>query len=302
MPVRPHGSGRHERPQLRSAPQRVDGSRSDDGPGPGGRCRPPRGRRHAPTARHPQPVGSAEVPRHEHDRQGGPCDGRCGRSPRVLGYNYLVAPNVGGPRLFAPDPTPTPSPSILAAIDFTQHAGEGRALQPGSYLRRLRRAGERHHHRARRAVRSDTPPPGTRPCSTGVRGTRPAARGSDLGMSRTSESTPVIRDQAGRTLPLGQVSPTWSRRLSAIPIMDVTQSSATLDGHSGELLEITGTERPAGCSDAPILWETTQGDEALSRVRANTCECGSSTSRGIASWCGPVRTMTIRRRRTICRP
>ena len=45
--------------------------------------------------------------------------------------------------------------------------------------------------------------------------------------------------------------------------MDVTQSSATLDGHSGELLEITGTERPAGCSDAPILWETTQGDEAL---------------------------------------
>ena len=25
----------------------------------------------------------------------------------LLGYNYLVAPNVGGPRLFAPDPTPT---------------------------------------------------------------------------------------------------------------------------------------------------------------------------------------------------
>src|SRR6187549_1032504 len=27
----------------------------------------------------------------------------------ALGYNYLVAPNVGSPRLFAPDSTPTPS-------------------------------------------------------------------------------------------------------------------------------------------------------------------------------------------------
>ena len=52
----------------------------------------------------------------------------------LLGYNYLVAPNVGSPRLFAPDPTPTPSPSSLGAINFTQHPGEGRELQPGSYL------------------------------------------------------------------------------------------------------------------------------------------------------------------------
>ena len=52
----------------------------------------------------------------------------------ALGYNYLVAPTVGGPRLFAPDPTPTPSPSPSpAAVDFTQHPGEGTALQPGSY-------------------------------------------------------------------------------------------------------------------------------------------------------------------------
>ena len=51
----------------------------------------------------------------------------------LLGYNYLVAPNVGGPRLFGPDPTPTPSPGP-AAIDFTQLAGEGTALQPGPYV------------------------------------------------------------------------------------------------------------------------------------------------------------------------
>ena len=43
----------------------------------------------------------------------------------------------------------------------------------------------------------------------------------------------------------------------------MTQSEATIDGYSGQLLEITGTEPPAGCSDAPILWETTRGDESL---------------------------------------
>ena len=42
----------------------------------------------------------------------------------VVGYNYLVAPNVGGPRLFAPDPTPTPVPSL--------EVGAGR-LPPGAY-------------------------------------------------------------------------------------------------------------------------------------------------------------------------
>jgi hypothetical protein len=55
--------------------------------------------------------------------------------------------------------------------------------------------------------------------------------------------------------------------LSAVPIIDVTRSAATLDGYSGELLEITGTERPAGCSEAPILWETTGGDEILAPDR-----------------------------------
>ena len=49
----------------------------------------------------------------------------------LLGYNYLVAPNVGGPRLGdptpSPSPTPTPTPTPAA---LNEQRG---ALEPGSY-------------------------------------------------------------------------------------------------------------------------------------------------------------------------
>ena len=42
----------------------------------------------------------------------------------LLGYNYLVAPNVGGPGIDDPSPTPTPTPP--------SHE-QGEALEPGTY-------------------------------------------------------------------------------------------------------------------------------------------------------------------------
>jgi hypothetical protein len=50
----------------------------------------------------------------------------------VLGYTYLVAPNVGGPRLFGPEPTPTPVPTPSPDPIPTLELGAG-ALAPGSY-------------------------------------------------------------------------------------------------------------------------------------------------------------------------
>ena len=59
----------------------------------------------------------------------------------ALGYNYLVAPSVGGPRLFVPEPTPTPvaSPSQNPVPTLgtgsgapTLEMGSG-ALNAGSY-------------------------------------------------------------------------------------------------------------------------------------------------------------------------
>ena len=48
----------------------------------------------------------------------------------LLGYNYLVAPNVGGPRLFGPEPTPVPTPSPIPVPTLEMGAG---SLSAGSY-------------------------------------------------------------------------------------------------------------------------------------------------------------------------
>ena len=52
----------------------------------------------------------------------------------LLGYNYLIAPNVGGPGLDEPGPTTTPTAAALppASSFDTQPAGD--RLEPGSYF------------------------------------------------------------------------------------------------------------------------------------------------------------------------
>jgi hypothetical protein len=177
----------------------------------------------------------------------------------VLGYNYLVAPSIGSPRLFVQDPTPSPSP---AAINFTDHEGEGRGLQPGPYL---------IDYGAPVEVVITVPD-------------EPFEQAPSAWYKAIFDWGPWHQDNRAR-LGFGDVEnvrvdacdpgPGWQvpaigpgvadlvDALSAIPIIDVTRSSATLDGYSGELLEMTGTVRPEGCSDAPILWETTRGDETL---------------------------------------
>ena len=53
----------------------------------------------------------------------------------LLGYNYLVAPNVGGPGLDDPSPTPTPTPAALGptpAVDGQLPAGG--PITEGSYI------------------------------------------------------------------------------------------------------------------------------------------------------------------------
>jgi hypothetical protein len=181
----------------------------------------------------------------------------------LVGYNYLVAPNVGGPRLFGPDPTPTPSSSLdPAAIDFTQLPGEGTALEPAPYL---------IDYPAPVVVTITVPdePFETNPSAWykamydyGPWHQTNAAR---LGFGNVEN----LRIDACDPGPGWQDPPTGPsvadlvEGLDAIENVDITHSNATLDGYSGELLEITGLDRPAGCSDAPVLWETTRGDETL---------------------------------------
>ena len=60
--------------------------------------------------------------------------GRPWLSQRLLGYNYLIAPNVGAPGLDEPAPTTTPTEALVppASSFDTQPAGD--RLEPGSYF------------------------------------------------------------------------------------------------------------------------------------------------------------------------
>lgn len=50
----------------------------------------------------------------------------------LLGYNYLITPNIGSPSLGDPTPTPTPTPTPVPALFDEQTVGD--VVAPGSYL------------------------------------------------------------------------------------------------------------------------------------------------------------------------
>jgi hypothetical protein len=179
----------------------------------------------------------------------------------LLGYNYLVAPNVGDKPPVPLDSTPSASPAA-DATSFTEHPGEGAELQPGSYL---------IDYAAPVGVIITVPdePYETHPSAwykamfdwgPWHQSNNAILGFMDVGNMRVDacDPGPGMQDPA-----VGPSVADLVEALSAVPIIDVTRSASTLDGYSGELLEITGTERPASCSEAPILWETTGGDEIL---------------------------------------
>ena len=109
MPGRARGSGRHERPRPRSAPRRVDGPRSDDAPDRVADAARLEARTTRQT-RHPRPVGSAEVPRHEHHCSKIGAGGRRRGRRRASSATTTSSPRTSAAR--APtEPTPTPIPS-----------------------------------------------------------------------------------------------------------------------------------------------------------------------------------------------
>jgi len=54
----------------------------------------------------------------------------------LLGFNYLVAPNVGGPGLGDPSPTPHPTPTPVAALAGQEDLAAGRySIESGISMR-----------------------------------------------------------------------------------------------------------------------------------------------------------------------
>lgn len=183
----------------------------------------------------------------------------------LLGYTYLIAPNVGGPSLFA-DPTPeptdaiSPSPSSAAApVDFSSLEAGGTPLDPGPY---------RIDYASPVVVTITIPdqPFGGNPSAWYKAGFHwgPWHQSNEAALGfidvRQISANPCV----GGFEPEDVLGPTAEDLADAIEEMvgiDVARSDATVDGFPGFELEVTGSsERPAECVDEPMMWLTNQGD------------------------------------------
>ena len=173
----------------------------------------------------------------------------------LLGYSYLIAPRIGGPTLFPPDSTPEPS---VAATSFTSLEGEGTDLDPGAY--RIDYAAPvtvvitipdepfLAHPSAWYKARFDWGP---------WHQSNAAALGV---MDVSSVSTDPCASGFGPDQAIGPGVEDLAAALGQVVGIEVERAEASLDGYSGQLLDITATERPADCVEEPVLWLTTRGD------------------------------------------
>lgn len=182
----------------------------------------------------------------------------------LLGYSYFIAPNVGGPGPGDPSPTPdpTPSTSAAAAIDFTTHPGEGAELQPGPYVIDYAAPVE-----VTVTVPDEPYQSWPSPWYKALFDWGPwhQTNNASLGFMDVQDM-PVDACDAAAGMQDPAVGPSVAdlvEALSAVPYIEVARSDASLDGHSGELLEITGLEVPTDCGEEPVMWVTPQGDVLL---------------------------------------
>jgi hypothetical protein len=175
----------------------------------------------------------------------------------LLGFAYVMAPNIGGPAPF--DPSPTLVPSAEAPIDFTTHAGEGAELQPGSYVIDYAAPVE-----VTITVPDQPYESWPSPWYKALYDWGPWHQSNEAALGFWDvQDLPIDPCQPGAGIQDPAVGPSVSDLVEALismPYLDMTRSSATLDGYSGELLEVTPKQLPADCVAEPILWMTPRSD------------------------------------------
>lgn len=165
----------------------------------------------------------------------------------LLGYNYLVAPNVGGPRLGDPTPTPPPLPTPTPA-PLNQERG---ALAPGSYA-----IGDLIPERIVFTV-----PAGWEQLT--VPATIWSAAGSNANLGFATVKNLVVDPCApGLGLQDPAVGPSvddLATAMAQLPGMEATTpTDVTLGGFAGKQMELTGSVE---CPGESGLWECCGGAE-----------------------------------------
>ena len=172
----------------------------------------------------------------------------------LLGFNYLVAPNVGDSGLDDPSPTPTPAP-----VSFTQLEGEGTELEPGTYL---------IDYAAPVPVAITVPDQPFEnwpsPWYKAMFDSGPWHQSNEASIGFAAVANVSIDPCAPE---LGMLDPAvgptvteLADAIAVVPGVEVTRDDATLDGYAGVLLEVAVSDGSDACAEEPVLLQTTQGD------------------------------------------
>jgi len=156
----------------------------------------------------------------------------------LLGFNYLVAPNVGGLGLDDATPTQTPIPTPTAT-SFDEHPGG--PVRDGTYY--IDVAGHR--------VTFTVPTAGwTKNVVPGVVWTENSENRVGFGDIETVNADPCRPDLGPVTPPVGATADDLVAALSGLPGVEVTTADVTVSGFSGTLVELTAPASFGNCVES----------------------------------------------------
>jgi hypothetical protein len=177
----------------------------------------------------------------------------------LLGYTYLVAPNVGGPGLDDQSPTPIPTPPPAS---FTEVPSEGTELEPGTYL-----IDYAAPVRVTITVPAEPYEGNPSPWYKAMFDWGPWHQSNEASIGFgdiANVSVDPCSPEAGVVEPaVGPGVGDLADAIAAVPGVEMTRSEATLDGYAGLLLDLAVNDVPAECPDEARMLETTRGDFIL---------------------------------------
>jgi len=182
----------------------------------------------------------------------------------LIGYQFLIAPNVGGPGPSPPaSPSAEPPPSESPGpVNFTELQGGGTALEPGTYVIDV----------VSPVLLTFTVP--DEPLATWPSHWSKALydwgpwHQTNTGRLGVANVTNLFRDpcdrQGGLMAAIGPSISDLVAALGDVPGLQLSDpTDVTLSGYSGQYVELTG-ERAPGCrGPEPLLWDTTTTEPTL---------------------------------------
>lgn len=163
----------------------------------------------------------------------------------ALGYNFLIAPNVGAPGLDEPAPTPTPTVAPLPPEALFDTQPQGEPLEPGSYFTNV--AGHR--------ITFSVPAGWQRNVVPQVLWTGSSEARLGFGDVENIYADPCQPDLGVLDPPPGPTADDLASALAAIPGVTATTANEVISGFNARYVELDAPREFANC--------VAEGGEAL---------------------------------------